>query len=173
VTKPEADDAAREYAATLLAEARDELQRADQKASILLAAAGVAIGTVLAGILSAGWSPSLLRSPWDVLWEAGAVATLGGIGALIWAIYPRTTHGRNDDSRLFYFGQAGNTESVADLERELRKSSGSHFERSADQLWRVSRVVNTKYRAVRWGVRLLVLGGALILGGSVGSSFGP
>lgn len=167
------DKAAHEYAVTLLTEARDELARADQKASILLAATSVGIGTLIAGILSARWNPSLLRSPWNFIWMAGALAALAGVGALVWAIYPRTTHGHDDDSLLFYFGQAGDTESVADLARQLRDSARFTFERTADQLWRISQLVNTKYRAVRWGVRLLVLGGALIIAGSIGPSFGP
>jgi hypothetical protein len=47
-----------EYARLLLAEAREELGRADQKASLLLAAASVAIAAIVTGLVGSGWKPS-------------------------------------------------------------------------------------------------------------------
>lgn len=167
------DEVARLYAATLLAEARDELNRADQKASILLAGAFVAVGAIVAGMISASWTPARLGSPWSELWITGAMVLMFGILALVYAIYPRTRRGRDDEPDLFYFRQAARITSVGDLETELRRSSAETFRRTADQLWRVSQVVGVKYGAVRVAIWLLGLGaGAMILSSSLSSVAG-
>ncbi len=49
----EAEELARQMGATQLTEAREELARADGKASILLAATGVGLGPIPGGALSA------------------------------------------------------------------------------------------------------------------------
>src|SRR5260370_8167133 len=58
-----ADDHARQYAAFLLVQAREELIRVDTKASIMLAAVGVALGVVLGDLVSRSWSPFRLPLP--------------------------------------------------------------------------------------------------------------
>ena len=58
----ENDDAVTTYTAAVLADAREELDRADRKAQILFASAGVAIGALLAGLLAGNWSPFELAS---------------------------------------------------------------------------------------------------------------
>lgn len=161
------DKIAREYAATLLVEARDELNRADQKAAILLAAVGVGVGAILAGLISADWHPSMLGLPWAGIWTLGALAVLAGVVVLVWAIYPRTTRGRYDEASLFYFRQAARVGSVDDLERELRRSSENTFRRSADQVWRISQVVESKYRAVSIAIWLIVPGSLVCLASAV------
>ncbi len=169
VTRPDPDAIARDYASVLLREARDELTRADEKASILLAATGIAVGAVIAGMIAADWTPDRLGDPWSLIWRIASAFALVGIGALIWAIYPRTRHGKDDEAYLFYFRQAADVTTVEDLARELRRSSENVFSRSADQLWRVSRVVNAKYRAVRLAIWLLVVAAALAVVASLGS----
>lgn len=172
VVKTDPDDVARQYAMSLLSEARDELTRADLKASILLAASGVGASSILAGMISSTWSPLLLRTPWNLIWILGACLGLAGIGALAWAIYPRTSRGRDDEGQLFYFRQAAGVRSVEELTAELRKSSLDAFRRSADQLWRVSQVVSSKYRGVRVGIWLLIVGSIMMLVGGVANELG-
>jgi MFS family permease len=171
IVSTDPEEVAREYASTLLTEARDELTRADQKASILLAAAGVAVGAIVAGMVSSGWTPSRLTYPWSYVWAIGAVIGLLGILCLIVAIYPRTTRGKDDEAQLFYFGHAAKVATVDDLARELRRSSTNTFQRSADQLWRVSQVVTAKYSLVRVAIWLLSIGSLTALASSVLSSF--
>jgi hypothetical protein len=155
----------------LLAEARDELTRADQKASILLAAAFVSIGAVVGGVIASGWKPTSLGSPWGVVWQLGAGAAVAGTAALILAVYPRTRHGFDDEAQLFYFGHAARISTIGDLAVELRRSSEHTFTRSADQLWRISRVVTEKYRLVRIAIWLLGAGAITTLTSSLlGSS---
>ena len=170
VVQPDPDEVARQYSSTLLAEARDELTRADQKASILLAAAGVVIGAILAGMISAGWTPTAYSWPWNAVWIAGAASGLLGIAFLVKAVYPRTRRGRDDEAQLFYFRHAAAITSVDELTAELRRSSQRTFERSADQLWRVSQIVGMKYAAVRIGIWLLSAGAGLALLGVLGNS---
>lgn len=45
----------------ILGEAREELARADGKAGLLLAAAGVVVGALLAGLLAKDWDPTSLH----------------------------------------------------------------------------------------------------------------
>lgn len=167
LVRTDPEEVARQYAATLLAEARDELTRADQKASIMLAAAGVAVGGVVAGMISSGWTPSRLAFPWSMGWVIGAAISLIGVLALVVAIYPRTTRGKDDEAQLFYFGHAAKVRTVDELAAELRRSSTNTFQRSADQLWRVSQVVTDKYRLVRVSIWLLCVGALTCLSSSV------
>ncbi len=170
-THRDSEEIARDFAVTLLTEARDELTRADQKASILLAGTTVAIGAVVSGMIASGWRPDELTPPWSLVWQAGGALGLAGTSALVAAVYPRTRHGVDDEAQLFYFGHAARIATVSDLARELRRSSEDTFTRSADQLWRISRVVTTKYRFVRAAIWLLAVATILTLSGSIlGSS---
>jgi pycsar effector protein len=170
VVSADPEEVAREYAATLLGEARDELTRADNKASLLLAAAGVAAGAVAAGMVSSGWTPERLQFPWSLAWFTGAVFGLAGIATLVVAVYPRTKRGRDDEAELFYFGHAARIKTPEDLAAELKRSSEHTFERSADQLWRVSQVVATKYALVRVAIWLLGLGALATLSSSIANN---
>jgi Pycsar effector protein len=170
VVRSDPEEVARIYASTLLSEARDELTRADQKASILLAAAGVAVGAVVAGMMASGWTPGVLGPPWWLTWSAGAALSLLGIASLLLAVYPRTQQGRDDEAQLFYFRHAAKIATVDDLVRELRRSSEHTFTRSADQLWRVSKVVEAKYTHLRRAIWLLSVGGLVALASSIAGS---
>jgi hypothetical protein len=55
----------------MLVEAREELNRADGKASIPLAAFGVAAGVFAAAILGGDWTPRDLNRPWEAIWWVG------------------------------------------------------------------------------------------------------
>ena len=72
------DERAIRYAGKLLAHAREELNRVDTKASILLAGVGVAIGAVVGTIVTRGWTPFRLPLGQAVLWWAGAAAISAG-----------------------------------------------------------------------------------------------
>ena len=99
------NEAASKVGGAILAETRAEIDRADQKASILLAGVGVAIGAILAGLIPAHWSPSDLGSPWQWIWWLGVAATAVGIVFLLAAVYPRIG-GKPVSKQLNYFGDA-------------------------------------------------------------------
>ncbi len=52
----------------LLVESREELARADGKASILLSALGVAADVIAAALLAGDWSPEGLHPPYRIIW---------------------------------------------------------------------------------------------------------
>ena len=78
----ENDDAVTTYTAAVLADAREELDRADRKAQILFASAGVAIGALLAGLLAGNWSPFELDNAVEWLWWAGVTFAAAAISCL-------------------------------------------------------------------------------------------
>lgn len=57
-----------EYARDLLDDTQEELVRADSKAALILAAAGVAFGALLAGLLSRDWEPFALDNRVEWAW---------------------------------------------------------------------------------------------------------
>lgn len=81
-----------ELGKTILREAREELARADGKASILLAAIGVVIGAIFAAILGGSWRPHHLDNNIEWLWWVGAVVGLAGATVFGSAVFPRTTY---------------------------------------------------------------------------------
>jgi hypothetical protein len=99
-------DPAREYQEALLAETREDLQKADAKSSILLATAGVAMGALATGFAAGTWSPSRLRSSWAeaFAWTA-IVLALVGLCVLGAAVKPRLRKSSlSSKTNLHYFG---------------------------------------------------------------------
>jgi hypothetical protein len=82
-------DPATIFLTDLLANIRDELNRADSKASLLLAAVGVIIGALLGGISSSRWTPMSLGAGEQALWWAGVVAAAVGVLLISASVYPR------------------------------------------------------------------------------------
>ena len=70
------------YREALLTETREELQKADSKASILLAASGIAAGALLSATLSGQWTPNKLHHG-DARLFAWISITAGLVGVLI------------------------------------------------------------------------------------------
>jgi hypothetical protein len=144
------------YAATLLAEIRAEVDRADRKAQTALAAAGVAIGVLLTGLTAGHWSPFQLTRSMQWLWWAGIAAAIGGLWCLASAVYPRGRgRGLNSPGMIAYFGDAVGFKSPADLASALRSSAAVNLERLADQIFRMSMIVDRKYQLVIGGMWLL------------------
>ena len=146
------------YAIAILEEARKEVDRADSKASILLAASGVGIGALLAGLLADTWTPAKLPTIAQLLWWAGVLSAAIGIGCLSWAVYPRR-HRRDSEPHqtVAYYADVIAFRSVPELVAGLTKSAGMSIELVADQIRQISRIVNYKYQLIRWGMRVLYL----------------
>lgn len=154
------DDEVEEYAKDLLERTREELVRADQKAALLLAGAGVAVGSLLTGLLGGKWSPFQLANSIEWLWWCGVVAALAGVAFIGSAVYPRTRRRGAAWSGIAYFGDvvAAGRES---LEEELRATIASGKSPLVDQLFQNSRIVDRKYWGLRNGLRCLVASIAL------------
>jgi hypothetical protein len=144
-------------ASQLLAQTREELDRADGKASILLAGTGVAVGAIVGAILSGDWTPSRLRPPAELIWWLGVACTAISIIRLAQAVYPRSKRrGLNPDVIGFY----GDVVVVpaAELEGALARTVAAGRAYLVDQLRTVSSIVDRKYRYVRHGLWLLAAG---------------
>jgi len=151
-------DATLLYAKSLLGTAREEIDRADAKASILLAASGVVAGALMAGLIAGTWTPLKLPATIQWLWWLGSAEASVGIWCLAWVVYPRYPKRETEIPwAVGYYGDVLAFSAIPQLVDALQRSAETNVERVADQLWHISRIVNNKYRFVRWGMRMLFL----------------
>lgn len=147
-------------ASTILREAREELARADGKASILLAAIGVIIGAIMAAILAGSWHPSHLNDNIEWLWWTGTGAGSAGAVSFGVAIFPRTTY--RSERRLgivAYFGDVVGLSS-SQLREGLIATADDPGAATLDQVEAISSVVDKKYRAIQIG--MICIGAAAV-----------
>ncbi|MBB6344197.1 hypothetical protein FHU36_000706 [Nonomuraea muscovyensis] len=148
------DVLARAHGARMFAEAREELNRADMKAQVLLGIAGVGIGAVAGGLLAGNWSPVRLHPGLQWLWWVGAACALGALACLAGAVYPRLT---KRALGLAYFGDVRRYRSAREIAEALhRHGEDDDLTRLAEQIQAVSVIVGRKYRLIRWGFWLLL-----------------
>lgn len=137
-----------DHANTVLAATREELTRADNKAALLLATAGVAIGALLAALLAGSWSPSSLRNAIEWLWWLGAFSVGVGVFALGWAIFPRLRVPGPRSDIVAFFGDVVVTP-ADELPALLEATAAAPLRSVLDQLRLVSIIVRRKYLAVQ------------------------
>lgn len=153
------------HATQLFAEAREELNRADTKAQVLLGVAGVGIGAVTGGLLAGSWSPLMLHPALRWFWWLGAGCAMGALFCLSKAVYPRLT---NRAFGITYFGDVRRYRSTAEIADALRNSSGDrNVAAVAEQIRVVSIIVMKKYTLIRWGFWLLLASVVATVGSSV------
>ncbi|MHB1445958.1 MAG: Pycsar system effector family protein [Acidimicrobiales bacterium] len=176
------------FAEVLLDEGREELNRADMKASILLSAAGIIFAALITGVLAGTWTPHKLhRHPAAemVFWTGLAIGLLG-IVLLAWAVLPRVKHtGRREN--LAYFGhvvmfnespwalrlstrRSRDERGKMELRSAIRVASAGRLDRTVDQVWTISHIVNSKYRRIRWGMLALGMSASLCLGALIANA---
>jgi MFS family permease len=143
-----------EDGARLLTETREELNRADAKAQVLLGVASLGIGTVVGGLLAGGWSPLMLRGGLQVMWWLGAGPALVALYLLARAVYPRLT---KRPSGIWYFGDVTRYRSKDQIIEELRRRDPHDLAELAEQIRVVSSLVARKYLLIRWGFWLLLI----------------
>ncbi|MFI1075193.1 Pycsar system effector family protein [Streptomyces puniciscabiei] len=154
---------ARRTAERLLGELRDEIARADTKASVLVAALGMTAGLFTGLVAGRNWSPSRLSGPGTVLWWAGAAGLTLSLLALLLAVLPRYRSGSWVAGRpLCYFGdihqavRAGRlAEALADTERDPDAGLLAALAEN-------SRIAASKHRWIRTGL-VAFCAGALLL----------
>jgi MFS family permease len=153
---PDAADRTSSYLADLLEDTREELTRADSKAALLLAATGVAVGALLAGLLGGRWSPFTLDNRVEWIWWLGVAFAASGIFWMAAAVYPRI-HRRgalHPEVPAFY----GDVARYADIDafRQAIEPPPDPETRLLDQTFLVSGIVQRKYVLLRRGLRLLL-----------------
>lgn len=153
-------------AGEMLAEVMAEIDRADQKASLLIGSLGIAFSIVLSEVLGGGWSPASLGAIGSVLWTiAGAAAALSVVSAAL-AVWPRLSAGPGPGP-ITYWGQVRGMASPQAVADALAERGLLRPERTYQQLLVLSAVVQRKYRCIRWS--FLFAGAAALIG--VGSFF--
>ena len=155
----------------LLRETREELAKADTKASILLAASGIALSALLTAGTSAHWYPENVKDDTarSLAWAAGALTIIGMlfVGA---AVKPRlrAKHG-GTPALVHYFGDveafrlpwwrlwrrrqataSARAAFAATLEKSVTVETRS--DRLVDQIWTLSHIAWRKYRLVSFGM---------------------
>ena len=143
-----ASDTAREVATSLLDESREEVARADSKASILLGAAGLSFGAIVTGLLEGRWSPLRLDVRVQWLWWVGVAVILGAFVLLCMSIYPRVRMDLQKE-KLSFFGHVAQFDSPEELANAIMTKAERQFDRLVDQLFVVSRILIRKYRFMR------------------------
>jgi len=133
----------------MLQEARSDVQAADQKASILLAAAGIGIGALLGGLLSGEWNPALLGCAASVLWWYGATSLAIAVVSAGAAVWPRIGRGRLEDP-VYYWGQVATYPNLEILNAALDVFPPDPVSRTRHQLFNLSKIVSRKYRLIQY-----------------------
>jgi MFS family permease len=154
---PGTADPALSYLADLLADTREELTRADSKASLLLAAAGVILGALIAGLAGSNWTPLDLDSRIQWIWWLGVAAAAAGVLAIAASVYPRIYQPRIPHPGVpTYYGDVAAYRSV----EAFRNSIGEvplPKERLINQAFVLARIVQRKYVLLRRGLCCLLL----------------
>ena len=151
------DEATHELALTMLSEVMSEIDRADQKASLLIGSLGIAFSIVLSGILGGDWSIETLTPVGIVLWVIGAVAASGSVVAAAMAVWPRLSKGPGEGA-ITYWGQVRGLSSAAAVAEALSQRGLQPPERTYQQLLVLSAVGQRKYRWIRWSMQLAGIG---------------
>jgi hypothetical protein len=144
------------FAARLLDETRHEIDRADTKASILLAGASVAAGALVAGLLGGDIDPSNARAAVQLVGAIAAALIVIGVALLGAAVFPRVQRGTPGRAR--YFMDHAQYRSVGDLREAVVREAADAEGRHLEQLLDLSRIVRRKYRFTRWGEVLVATG---------------
>lgn len=139
-------------ATTILREAREELARADGKASILLAAIGVIVGAIVASVLAGSWHPTQLDDHIEWLWWIGSAIGLAGAVSFGAAVFPRTTYrSKRRPGIVAYFGDVVGL-SKDELKEGLVDTAKDASAATLDQVAAISSVVDKKYRFIQLGM---------------------
>jgi len=152
------------FARGLLVEVREELSRADTKASILLATWAVIIGFAVSNPpTSVSAQTVTLRPEWLGPWWLGLALTLLGTGLLVAAVYPRTRHLTTPTDRVYFFGDSSSHVNVESYRNAIVATGHAELDRIVDQLWTLSRAVSRKNYLIQLAIVAAGLGTILIV----------
>lgn len=146
-----------QYVADLLSETREELKRADSKASLIFAAVGVVLGTLVSAAVSVRWSPLRLAPGAQWLWWLGVAAAVYGMLSIAASVHPNSRPRVLSAGPPTYFGEVAAYPSIEQFLRAARQVT-SPLDRMAVQAFVLSRVVRRKYVLLRYGMWALLAG---------------
>lgn len=145
-----------DYLPRLLLETREELQRADNKANMILGASGVATGATIAGIIAGDVG---LAGEDFVVWLLSLSAGLfivGGLISLGRAVSP--TVGIPEAGRARYFAEVAQHKDLRTATEVLLREGTEQTERDAHQIFQLSKLACSKYAHTRAGMKLIGVG---------------
>lgn len=153
------------WASELLERTSSQAERADTKASILLAGILAVAGGVSAVLSGAKWNPAAQPTLIQVAWWVAVVAAVVALACLGSAVYPRMQHRKITGERpvVGYFGDVVMLPSVEVLSTRLQASPDDAIDIAIDQLWQLSHIGSTKYWLIRWAIYAFVLSLVLLL----------
>lgn len=147
----------------LLRRTSGEAERADTKASILLAGILAVAGGMSALLSGVKWNPAAQPALIQIPCWGAIVAAIAGLVCLGSAVYPRAHRTDLSRSTIGYFGDVVALPSVDALRLSLRSASQDELDIAVDQLWELSHIVGTKYRLIRWAIHGFSLSLLLLL----------
>ena len=142
-----------ELTAVLLKETREELERIDLKASILLSVCSLALAALVHTAAYLHWDPRELAGFQWFLWSGMAVSG-ASLVALAAAVWPRLGQG---EEGITYFGHVARFKELEELSSAIDRevsSDPSRTDHAAKRLLAMSRIILEKYRYIRWGMGL-------------------
>lgn len=155
------DEQTAALAAQMLEEVATEIDRADQKASLLIGSLGIAFSIVLSATIGGDWSPLAMPAFGLVVWVVGALAAIASLVAAALAVWPRLSKGPGPGA-ITYWGQVRGMTSPAEVAQALAARGLHPPERTYQQLLVLSAVVQRKYRCIRWAMVLAGVGIVLV-----------
>jgi hypothetical protein len=160
--RPIPGDRTHELATVMLSEVMTEIDRADQKASLLISGLGIAFSIVLSSMLSGGWSPATLGALGVVLWSIGGVAAAASVATAALAVWPRLSKGPGPGA-ITYWGQIRGMSSPQAVAEALEERGLHAPERTYQQLLVLSAVAQRKYRNIRQSMVLAGIAGLVVV----------
>lgn len=148
------------YTGQLLEETREELGRADSKASLLFAVFGVVNGALLAGLIAHNWRPEDLAAGANVVFWIGVACAASGAVSLGFAVWPRVTRQQPGGPASYYGDIITYGKDRAALRAALAKGAEGG-DRTVEQLAEVSKIVSRKYAGIRCALGLFALAALL------------
>lgn len=146
------------YLADLFKDTREELNRVDSKAALLLAAIGVVVGAFLGGLLGGRWTPLALDSRIGWIWWLGMAATAIGIYSIGSAVYPHIQrHTAGSTAAPAYYSDVAAYKDVNEFRKAIEQAP-SPQERLIDQTFQLAQIVQHKYILLQRGLHFVLLG---------------
>lgn len=143
-------------------EARDDVQHADQKASLMFAVLGVGFGAVVGGQLSGSWMYTTLSAGGQLCWWSGGIAAALAVVAAGLAVWPRYKTNDRPAYGVTYWGHIASFGGPAELKIAMEKPDETDGVAAYHQLWSLSRLVQKKYFYVRASLLLAAASGFLL-----------
>lgn len=133
----------------LLDETRDEINRADTKANILLAMAGLGVAALGGGLINVDLTLDSERGAVQALAGSALAMLAAGITLLAVAVLPRI--GKATKGRARYFMDHAQYEDLAEFRAAVQYEAERADERHLRQLLDLSKIVRRKYRLTQIG----------------------